>query len=156
MLTALRDMLKRNEGVRHRVYKDSLGIPTVGVGFNLMRPDARVRCQLHGIDYDALLAGKITLTDAQVDAFLDEDVVACRKSLVALIPEVIQMPREAQNVLLDMRFQLGEGGLRAFKNTLRAFSTHDWKAAAAGLRSSLAYKQTPLRWERNAKALEAL
>jgi lysozyme len=156
MIASIRDMLKRNEGVRRRVYKDSLGIETIGVGFNLERPDALERCKRHGFNYYALRAGAHTLTDAQVDALLDEDIADCMASVHDILPGFDKMPVAAQLVLVDMRFQLGAAGLRGFKNTLKAFSAHDWKAAAKGLRSSLAYKQTPVRWERNAKVLDGL
>ncbi len=148
-------MLKRNEGVRLAAYKDSLGILTIGVGFNLERLDARARCTMHGINFDDIKAGS-PLTMAQVDALLDEDIAACVYSLRDLLPGFDQYPEQAQLVLIDMRFQLGAGGLKAFKNTLGAFRAQHWKNAAAGLRSSLAYKQTTKRWERNAKALESI
>lgn len=153
---AARTMLKRNEGVRHRVYKDTLGIPTIGVGFNLQRPDARQRCERLGLNYDALLSGAETLTAAQVDQLLDDDVADCLADLPRLVAGFESMPLTAQLVLLDMRFQLGPSGLRSFKNTRKAFEARDWKKAAASMRLSLAYKQTPRRWESNAKLLEAL
>lgn len=152
---AVREMLKANEGVRLAAYKDSLGILTVGVGFNLQRLDARARCAMHGANFDDVKAG-IPLTMAQVDALLDEDIAACVASLSDLLPTFKDMPEAAQMVLVDMRFQLGAGGLKNFKNTLAAFRAGEWKKAAAGLRASLAYKQTTKRWERNAKALEAI
>lgn len=151
----VRDMIKANEGVRLAAYKDSLGILTVGVGFNLQRLDARARCAMHGVNFDDVKAG-CPITMAQCDALLDEDIDACVASLRDLFPKFHDMPVPAQMVLIDMRFQLGAGGLKAFKNTLAAFRSSDWKLAAAGLRTSLAYKQTPRRWERNAAALEAL
>jgi lysozyme len=153
MIEAARVMLKRNEGVRHRVYKCTQGYPTIGVGFNLARADARTRCARHGLDYEGLLTGAKTLTAAQVDALLDEDIVDCLKQM----PEGFDsMPMTAQLVLVDMCFQLGAAGLRSFKNTLKAFADRNWKKAAANMRLSLAYRQTPKRWESNAKLLEAI
>ena len=40
---ALKAQLRAHEGVRDRAYRDTRGILTVGVGFNLARPDARSR-----------------------------------------------------------------------------------------------------------------
>jgi GH24 family phage-related lysozyme (muramidase) len=156
VIPGARDMIKRNEGVRPRVYKDSLGIETIGVGFNLRRADAPARCKAHGLNYTALLSGAVTLTASQIDELLDEDLADCQASVRQILPSFEALPHTAQLVLLDMRFQLGAGGLKTFKHTLAAFDKRDWKQAAIGLRSSKAYKQTRLRWERNAKLLEAL
>jgi hypothetical protein len=36
----IEDMIAESEGTRECVYNDSLGIPTIGIGFNLRRSDA--------------------------------------------------------------------------------------------------------------------
>lgn len=149
-------VLKQHEGVRSRVYKDSLGIETVGVGFNLRRADARQRLHAANADYDAVFAGKTSLTAQQVDALLHADIADCLADLQTLFTSFGSMPLPAQEVLVDMRFQLGGAGLRGFTNTLKAFREQRWRDAAAGMRASLAYKQTPVRWGENAARIEAL
>jgi lysozyme len=155
-LEPLQEMLKRNEGVRRVVYRDSLGIATIGVGFNLERADARDRLKARGLDPGAVKMGKAALTDADIDFFLDKDLEDCVTSLRTMLPAFDDMPVPAQKVLVDMRFQLGESGLKAFKNTLGFFRAAQWGRAAANMRVSLAYKQTPERWERNCKILESI
>ncbi len=149
-------MLRTNEGVRNKVYKDSLGIPTIGVGFNLARPDAKTIVKALNIDYDALLKGKVTLTDTQIDALLSADLTAVIDDLKNLFKQYDTMPEPVKLILADMRFQLGARGLRGFVNTMKAFQLGNWVVAAKGLRSSVAYTQAPVRWERNAKTLESL
>ena len=105
----IRELIKKHEGVRLKVYKDSLGIPTVGVGFNLNRPDANAVLASVGAKHADVVAGK-PLTDAQVDALLDKDLDACEKDLEALIPDIRSFPVEAQAVLMDLRFNLGGAG----------------------------------------------
>ncbi len=155
-LAKVREMLKRNEGVRTFVYKDSLGIETIGVGFNLLRPGARFRCIKYKLDYDALLSGAQALTLPAIDALLNDDIDACVESLRSFICTFDALPEPAQHVLIDMRFQLGEAGLRAFKHMLRAVRVGEWKNVATEMRDSRAYQQTSVRWERNAKAMEKL
>jgi lysozyme len=152
----LSKMIRANEGVRTKTYKCSLGYDTVGVGFNLERKDAKGIVEAMGVDYEDLRAGKVVLTNDQVDHLLGLDLKAVIDDCKVLFKTWDKMPQTAQLVLCDMRFQLGGAGLRGFKNTIKAFEAGDWKKAAEGLRSSLAYKQTTKRWERNAKALEAL
>ena len=160
--------IKRHEGVRLNAYKDSLGIWTIGVGFNLERQGANDALKKHGINPDMIWAAieearkagrKSTaplINDAQVDALLEDDVRDCLTDLRQLVPGFDAYPQSAQEVLADMRFQLGPARLRAFKNTVKAFQDRRWKDATAGMRASLAYKQTPERWEENAKAIESL
>ncbi len=149
-------MLRINEGVRTKVYKDSLGIETIGVGFNMRRPDAKSIVEALNIDYDALLHGTVELTQSQVDALLIKDIDAVTADLSTLFSNFISLPEQARLVLCDMRFQLGAHGLRNFANTIKAFQLRNWVVAARGIRSSLAYKQAPVRWERNALALESI
>ena len=65
-----KSMIKRHEGVRTCVYKDTMGYRTIGVGFNLDQGSARSTCQRLGIDYNAVLSGSKCLTNAQVDSLL--------------------------------------------------------------------------------------
>lgn len=128
----IRELIKKHEGVRLKVYKDSLGIPTVGVGFNLNRPDANAVLASVGAKHADVVAGK-PLTDAQVDALLDKDLDACEKDLEALIPDIRSFPVEAQAVLMDLRFNLGGAGLRRWPKTLASFRARDWKGAAQNI-----------------------
>lgn len=162
-----------NEGRRRHAYLDSLKIWTTGIGFNLERAGANEALRKQGVNPDLIWAaieetkrmgggrkpGDHTvdlLSDAQVDALFAADIADVVADLKVLFKDFDKLPEVAQDVLADMRFQLGPTGFRGFKNTLAAFREKRWKDAAKGMRSSLAYKQTPKRWERNAKAIEAL
>ena len=52
------DREKLNEGYYKCVYKDPVGIPTIGVGFNLEKANAREEIESVGADYNAVLNGK--------------------------------------------------------------------------------------------------
>lgn len=147
---------------------------TIGIGFNLERDGANEVLRKHGVNPDLIWAaieetkkrgggrkaGERTaeelLTDAQIDALFAHDIADVLADLRVLFKNFDKMPEAAQDVLADMRFQLGPTRLRGFKNTIKAFAERRWKDAAAGMRASLAYKQTTKRWERNAKKVEAL
>jgi GH24 family phage-related lysozyme (muramidase) len=47
------------------------GDPTIGIGFNLARKDAREKLEAVGADYDKIMAGKEQLTNAQQDKLFE-------------------------------------------------------------------------------------
>lgn len=89
------DFLKRWEGVRKRVYLDSVRKPTVGVG-HLILPQ------------DGLKVGDI-ISDAQVDAFLRQDVRIAEK---AVNDAKLSMTQNQFDALVSFTFNLGGGGLK--------------------------------------------
>ncbi len=125
-----KEMLKRNEGVHTKAYTDSEGNPTIGVGFNLTRPDASKRLRIVGATRESVL------TATQIEALLDADLTDVLQDLVTLFPDFADMPEKAQLVLIDLRFNCGSGGLRTFVNTLRSIKTAQWHDAAERLELS--------------------
>ena len=55
-----------NEDRRYRLYYDDRGIPTIGIGFNLRRPDADEILHKLGLSLHVVILGA-TLSDAQID-----------------------------------------------------------------------------------------
>jgi len=51
-------MIAESEGNKPCMYKDTLGHPTIGIGFNLDRSDAREKITSVGADYDNVKSGK--------------------------------------------------------------------------------------------------
>jgi len=47
------------EGRKSHVYKDQMEHPTIGVGFNLDRRDARRHLEELGLDYNRVRAGEV-------------------------------------------------------------------------------------------------
>jgi len=139
-LAAAKALIEKHEGRRAWVYRDSLGIPTIGVGFNLQRDDAQALVEASGADFSQVRAGETSLTEDQIDYILDECINECLTDLQKLFPNFDQMPREAQLVLLDLRFNLGPQTLRSFRLTLASFKAARYHKAAALLE--------PTRWAR--------
>lgn len=127
-------------GGKFWTYKDSLGYPTIGYG--------------HLITANDNFAGGIT--EEQADALLQKDAaskVADAKSIYAQYK--MKTPYICQIVLVEMVFQMGKGTVLKFRNTLQAMANGDYKAAAAGIRNSAWYRQTPRRAEVMARRVEA-
>ena len=122
-----------DEGIKLRLYKDTFGNLTIGVGRNL---DAR------GITTDEamyLLRGDITVAFSELHRKANwwKDI-----------------PREAQRGLLNMCFNLGWPRLKKFKKMLAALQAHDYQNAADEARNSLWYNQVGSRAERIARRFE--
>ncbi len=149
-------MVRLNEGVRNKVYNDSLGIPTVGVGLNLLRPDAKAALKAVGANYDSILAGKSVLTDAQIDSLLAADLQDSINDLKTIFTDFDSFPTDAKLVIIDMRFNLGPTRFRGFGNSIKDMKNHDWKSAAERLKQSVWFVQTGKRAQRSVAMLQAI
>jgi len=58
----IQTMIAESEGNESCVYNDSLGIPTIGIGFNLQRSDAPSLIASVGADYNSVLNGSQCLS----------------------------------------------------------------------------------------------
>ena len=112
--------LEADEGRRLRVYVDSLGVPTIGVGRNLR---------------------DVGISDAEADALLAADVGRAIRDLDAHLPWWRRLDEERQRVLCNMTFNLGIGRLCTFVNTLRAMEAGDYGTAADEMLASLWCRQ---------------
>ncbi len=155
---ALDEMLRRNEGVRTAAYRDSLGIPTIGVGFNLKRKDARAVLADLGVSYDEVIAGK-AMSDVDVSRLLRFCIDECVADVRALVPTLDDMPIEAQLVLIDLRFNVGPKSFRGFnspRGTLFLFRNGHYKGAAIQLEGSKWARQVGSRAVRSIQMLRRL
>ena len=134
--------LKCDEGSRDRRYQDTVGKWTIGYG--------------HNIDDDPHYPYTIAdepLTEEQKVSLLRRDMAAAVAALDEYANWWRAMEEPRQRVLANMCFQLGWGSLRQFTNTLNAMHFSDYAAAAAGMRASKWYTQTPNRAERLARIM---
>jgi lysozyme len=126
--------LRRDEGVRKKPYRDSLGIWTVGVGHNLE-------------------SGPI-LSDAAVQQILLDDLDATLQFLDLHCPWWLSQDPIRQRVLANMAFNLGPH-LLEFHQTLSAFQAGNFALAAAGMRASVWAQQVGARADRLALMTES-
>jgi len=61
--SGIEDMIAEAEGKRTCMHHDSLGIPTIGIGFNLKRSDAPSLINGVGANYNKVLAGSECLNN---------------------------------------------------------------------------------------------
>jgi lysozyme len=109
--------LRRDEGVRYSVYKDTKGIDTVGVGHNLQAKP--------------MPAGwSCPLNDVQVNSLLDDDLEDVFHDLDRNLPWWTDLSDVRLRVLTNMCFNMGIGRLLGFKKALIAMRQGKFSIAA--------------------------
>lgn len=131
------------EGYFTKKYIDSVGVPTIGIGFNLLKDNARERIEAVGADYDDILAGKSELTDAQIQTLFQDDMVIAQNSAKNSIPGFDDLSATHQKALTDMTFNLGS--FREWPKFVKAVNAGDFKTAAKEAAFSSDGKR-PSRW----------
>ena len=118
------DSIKKHEGYVGIVYKDSLGIDTIGYGFAIK------------------------------DLELDEDLceIILERKLNMLTDRIFNkfqwykyMPDEIQDIVTEMCYQLGVTGFSKFKKTIAYLQNKQWDDASVEMLDSKWAKQTPNR-----------
>lgn len=125
-MSNLFDMIKRHEGLKLTLYKDIVGISTIGYGRNL---------EGRGISIQ------------EAETMLDNDVSDCMAQLRVNFPYFDVLDSVRQDVLIDMCFNLGFDGLMKFKLTLTHIQHGDYVLAAEAMLDSKAARQCPGRYK---------
>lgn len=139
-------LIRYEEGYRPVPYYDSERYPTIGIGRRIPGTEKN----------DPLPAGMKTEEKTEV-AWTQGRIGQLDKELAAdtTLGKIYQsLNDDRQAVVISMAYQLGVKGLKKFSRMLAACAVADWKLAGKEARNSLAYSQTPNRWERQAKVLE--
>ena len=132
--------IEPHEGRRNVAYRDTVGIPTVGVGFNLNREDAPALLASVDADLARVVAGT-PLTNEQINSLFRHDVTSAMRVAANSVNGFQSLPAPVQQVLVDMAFNLGPTRLRGFRNMLDAINHRDYGRAADEMVNSRWYSQ---------------
>jgi len=133
--STLIEAVKLSEGFRDRVYKDTLGIDTIGYGFAIK------------------------------DLVIDEDIaeMILRRKLEKLVEDTNRrfsflkdLPEQAQDVIYEMCYQLGITGVSKFKKTLAYLENFEYKMASKEMLDSKWARQTPNRAKKLSDVIKSL
>ena len=128
----VKNRIKKHEGFLDRVYVDILGKATIGYGHLLTEDDDFEE----GIVYDKSL----------LENLFDKDFNRAVYNAQLLL-EGIDVCDTAREVIIEMVFQLGIGGVFKFKKMFEALRNKDYNKAADEMLNSVWYRQTPSRCE---------
>tara|TARA_Y100000589_G_scaffold41029_1_gene34518 strand:+ start:2345 stop:2773 length:429 start_codon:yes stop_codon:yes gene_type:complete len=141
MHNKLKDRIKTHEGFRNYVYKDSLGKRTVGYGHLCLDDENWEDDEQYDIEI---------LEDCFESDF--NDALKGAEDLIGSIP---LLPK-AKEIIIEMVFQLGKGGVRKFKKMWEALAKEDYAEAANQMLDSRWHKQTKSRAESLATIMRSL
>jgi len=138
----LYDMIARHEGIRNTAYDDSMGVRTIGIGFNLEKIGARERIEKLGFDYNKIYSGKQSINVDVAYKLMEDDIeIATSDARKYIGSKFDELPKKAQNVLIDMSYNLGYTRLSKFKNLRKEIIEGDFDDAADEMENSLWFKQ---------------
>ena len=146
--------IKSDEGTFKSAKKDSLGVLTIGRGFNLEQEGAEKMLLAAGVPKEdvpeVMKEGGKSLTSSQSDMLFSMSLSSASKRVKKLVNNHDSLPSEVKDVLLNMSFQLGNR-LKDFTKFLGNVDKGDFKAAGEEMLNSLWAKQTPNRAKRLSK-----
>ena len=123
--------VKKHEGYRNKVYLDSLGKRTVGVGHLCVEDHWE-----DNKEYSEEMLMKV----------LKDDLKNAIEGAERLLKDCRILDSLAKEIIIEMVFQLGETGVSKFKNMLKALKEGpDYQTAAIEMLDSRWAKQTPNR-----------
>jgi lysozyme len=134
--------LVNDEGVRFDAYLDTLGHLTVGVGHKCIASDG--------------LAFGDMITEERCEQLFNDDLDTAIYQCRQIVPTFEELPEAAQEVLVNMCFNLGAKGLSSFHKFLGALQAGDYTIAAEEMRNSKWYGQVGARAARLSNQIAAI
>ena len=131
-MSRLLESVKKHEGYRNKVYLDTLGKRTVGVGH---------LCVVDFWEDDKEYEEKFLMT------ILEHDLESAIKGAKDLMQEhgCMDIDELAEEIIIEMVFQLGKTGVSKFRNMWKHLSALEYSDAASEMLDSRWAKQTPNR-----------
>lgn len=144
------DMLKFDEGLCYKAYKDTVGKTTVGIGFNMDDPNAK-GIWLHADIPESFIGvhnDLIPLSTNSVVKLLNTCVDNCRMDLESIFSDFNTYPDNIQLALINLIFNLGKTKFLQFNTFIGFIKSNLYSNAALDLNTTTWTKQVPNRAKR--------
>jgi lysozyme len=136
-IAQLREQLKIDEGVKYEIYKDHLGYDTFGIGHLVVKEDS---------EFGKPVGTKVS--EDRVNEVFEKDVQKMIKEAKILFPNFDNLPEEAQQVIVNMTFNMGRPRLSNFKKFISYINESKWEEASKEMLNSAWAKQVGKRAQR--------
>ena len=133
----LREQLEVDEGCVYEIYNDHLGYATFGIGHLVTESDPEQGQSL----------GTPVSSDRVAEAF-ESDIQGVLRDCDILYPDFSSLPEEAQQIIANMMFNLGQPRLSKFAGMKSGVDERNWERAADEMVDSRWYAQVGPRAER--------
>ena len=130
MYEEVKEEIKLCEGYVNKIYKCSEGFDTIFYGHKVIPGDSYE----HGVEYPKEMGEEVFEKDFTRTLRAAERLIGNRS-----------INNTAKEVIINMVYQIGEGGVSKFKNMWKALDTEDYGEASFQMLDSLWAKQTPAR-----------
>ena len=121
---SLIESIKKHEAFSAMVYKDSLGIDTIGYGF-----------AIKDLELDSDICEMI----------LERKVKNLKDRVEIKFDWYKYMPQEIKDIVVEMCYQMGVYGFSRFKKTIAFLQNKEWEKASVEMLDSRWAQQTPNR-----------
>jgi lysozyme len=144
-IAQLREQLKIDEGVKYEIYKDHLGYDTFGIGHLVVKEDS---------EFGQSVGTKVS--EDRVNEVFEKDVQKMIKEAKILFPNFDSLPEEAQQVIVNMTFNMGRPRLSNFKKFIVYINESKWEEASKEMLNSAWAKQVGKRASRLSDRIKAI
>lgn len=152
-IRACKAFIEKHEGRKNKMYLDTHGHPTIGVGFNLDKKNSKMILQSLGLKLDQVKTGKTTLTEVQINKLFEHDLAIAIEDAKKFYRAFDFLDEVRQLVLVDMAFNLGYTMLSQFIKFHQALESKNYEKAAAEMLFSKWAEQVKHRATENASAM---
>lgn len=132
-MKAFECQIKIHEGVKNKVYLDTLGLPTAGIG--------------HLLRTNEMMPVGTPVSDEQISRWFQADSATSIKDAQAFVgmETWAKLSDNRKRAVADLAYNMGGPRLGQFKNLRAAIQKEDWAAAGNSLRNSKWYTQVGRR-----------
>ena len=133
----LKEEIENDEGCFYKIYRDTRGLKTFGIGHLILNDEPEIN-QPVGTPIDK----------SKVSSAFKEDINNALYSCIQVIPKFRDIPAEAQRILVNMMFNLGQSRFLKFRKMIEDVQKGDWISASLEMENSAWRYQEPARAER--------
>ena len=144
-INKLREQLKIDEGVKYEVYDDHLGYKTFGIGHLVKATDE---------EYGASVGTPVS--EERVNSVFNKDVETYIDESKKVFGNLEDMSQEAQQVIVNMAFNMGAPRLSKFLKFIKAINDEDWATASVEMLDSRWASQVGIRANRLSDRIKAI
>ena len=130
----------KSEGFFHKIYIDTRGFPTIGYGHLITKKDNFIE----GVSYP----------EKELREIFYKDLEKAKKGAQELIGHIQNIDPVAEEIIIEMVYQLGKSGVKNFIKMLLALEELNYHEAHIQMLNSKWHSQTKSRCENLAKKMK--